>query len=686
MARTKKKESMRVLRGDEGMWPYNMVPVDRIKKLHNVSLSEEWLTEVQRSSVRMNNGGSASFVSPDGLLVTNHHVAASVLYELSSEKKDYLKEGYLAQTKAKEIKAPQLEVNVLWEIEDVTAHVEEALKAIKEEKTRSLKRRAVLAHLEKKSLEETGMRSDVVTLYNGGKYHLYRYKKYTDVRLVFAPESAIAGYGGDVDNYEYPRYSLDVTFFRVYDKGKPLHTPHHLLWNTEAPKMGEVLFVSGHPGSTNRLTTYDRLTYLRDTSLPKVMDYIRRKEILLQQFATRSPENARRAKDDLHGIQNVRKRYEGQLASLQSQKFFDALKERETYIKKLVSKNSTLKRKVGNPWKAIDVATKYFHQHRDEYLFIEGGRAFATDYFFIARTIVRMAVEDKKLNEKRLREFGDAKRASLLEDLFSPAPLYADLETHQFIDGLRLFMETFGQNDPLLISILKGRSIEETAQTFIDRTTLGSVTERKRLVKGGIKAIQSSKDPFIQLALHVDARARSIRERIETNVDEVIESSYRAIADALFTLFGDSVYPDATFTLRLAYGTVVPYEFAKVPEQKYTTLGGVFAHGALHNFEGDWKLPESWKRKEAVLKKDRSAFNFITTHDTHGGNSGSPVLNKNKEIVGLLFDGLTHTQGDTFMYMDHMKEHTVCVHSQGIYSVLKHVYGAKNLVKELKGK
>ncbi len=239
MAKTKKKESMRVLRGDEGMWPYNMVPVDRIKKLHNVSLSEEWLTEVQRSSVRMNNGGSASFVSPDGLLVTNHHVAASVLYELSSEKKDYLKEGYLAQTKAKEIKAPQLEVNVLWEIEDVTIHVEEALKGIKEEKTRSLKRRAVFAHLEKKSLEETGMRSDVVTLYNGGKYHLYRYKKYTDVRLVFAPESAIAGYGGDVDNYEYPRYSLDVTFFRVYDKGKPLHTPHHLLWNTEAPKMGD---------------------------------------------------------------------------------------------------------------------------------------------------------------------------------------------------------------------------------------------------------------------------------------------------------------------------------------------------------------------------------------------------------------------------------------------------------------
>ncbi|MEK7613922.1 MAG: S46 family peptidase [Patescibacteria group bacterium] len=682
---TKRKTTKTILQGDEGMWPLNLVPVGRVKEKYGVSLSPEWLVEVQRSSVRMNNGGSASFVSPEGLLVTNHHVAASVLYELSSESYDYFKHGFLAKTLGEEKKAPHLEVNVLWNITDVTDRVENALKSVKSASLRSKKRRAVIARIEEESKKETGMRSDVVTLYNGGKYHLYQYKKYTDVRLVFAPESAIASFGGDIDNYEYPRYSLDAAFFRVYEHGKPLKTPNHFTWSTTSPKMNETLFVSGHPGSTNRLTTYDRIRHMRDVSMPLLMNYVRRKEILLQQFSGRSPESARRADDDLHSIQNVRKRFEGQLASIQSPDFFAALKEREETVRKAVLKSPSLKKVTGGAWDDIKDATLYFHKLRDEYLMYEGARAFSSDFFGIARTIVRMLYEDKKPSTLRLEEFGDARRESLLESLYSPAPLYKDLEEWKLADSLRLFVETFGPEDSGVKSVLQGRTIEETAHALVLGTTLDRVAARKKLVKGGVKGLATSKDPFVKLALLTDARSRSVREKIETNVEEVIEVAYGKIAKALFELYGENMYPDATFTLRLAYGRVVPFVMRAVPEQKYTTIGGVFAHGALHNYEKYWKLPERWEKKRYVLEKDSSAFNFITTHDTHGGNSGSPVFNYKKEIVGLLFDGLTHTQGDTFMYMDHVPEHTISVHTQGIYSVLKTVYGATRLVKELKG-
>lgn len=675
-----------ILRGDEGMWPLNLVPKDRLKKLHGVTVTDEWLQDVQRSSVRMNNGGSASFVSADGLIATNHHVAAGILYELSSEGKDYMRDGFLAKTRAQELKAPQLEVNVLWEIEDVTEAIQAALKDGKTLEEKNEKRRAAIAKIEKESLDATGMRSDVVTLYNGGKYHLYRYKKYTDIRLVFAPEHAIAAYGGDIDNYEFPRYSLDVTFFRVYENGKPLKSPNFFTWSTRAPKKNETLFVIGHPGSTDRLTTLDRIKLLRDVAMPKVMDFIYRKEVLLQQYAGRSLERARRAEDQLHSIQNVRKRYEGQLAAIQSPSFLAQLEEREKSIRAALAKDPAQKKLAGSAWDDVRKAANVLMENRDEYLMFEGGRGFDSHYFSIARTIVRLAQEDKKPNAKRLQEYGDARRASLLDRLYSPAPIYKDLEQHTFIDGLRYLVETFGFADKDVVRILDGRSVEEVAKQYVAKTKLDSVTVRKSLVKGGVAAVSASTDPFIQLALLVDKRSRAIREMIETQVQTVTQDAYGRIAQALFGLYGESVYPDATFTLRLAYGSLVPYTLAPVPEPAYTTIGGVFQHGAQHSFEGAWKLPERWVRNKAKLLKDKAAFNFVTTHDTHGGNSGSPVITKDGEIVGLLFDGLVETQGgDSFMYMAGTKEHTVCVHAQGIHSVLSTIYSANALARELAG-
>lgn len=677
----------KILRGDEGMWPMNLVPKDRIQKLHKSDITDEWLTKVQRAAVRMNNGGSASFVSGNGLIATNHHVASEVLYALSSEKRDLMRDGFLAKSKAEELKAPQLEVNVLWEIEDVTKTVEETLRGVRSPKERMEKRRAVIAKIEKESKERTGLRSDVVTLYNGGRYHLYRYKKYTDVRLVFAPESAIASYGGDIDNYEYPRYSLDVTFFRVYENGKPLRSPDYFTWSTDAPVMNQTLFIAGHPGHTDRLTTYDRIRMMRDEGMPKLMDYVRRQEVLLQQFAGRSPEHARRADDALHSVQNGRKRYSGQLASIQSEKFLSALKKREDTVRKEIAKRPALKKKVGKAWEEVAQASKFYSAHRNEYVLFEGGRGFRTQFFSIARAIVRMADEDRKPNAKRLEEYGDARRDSLLDELYSPAPIYKDLEEHLFTDALRYLVETAGSNDPVVEDVLKGDSVEEVAAQYIRGTKLDSVKERKRLVEGGAKAVRASKDPFVRLALLIDERARKIRKLIETNVDTVIEDAYGRIAGALFEIYGESLYPDATFTLRLAYGSTAPYTFRKVPEPKYSTIGGVFAHGALHNQEGPWKLPLSWERQKKALIKDRSAFNFLTSHDTHGGNSGSPIFTKDLKICGLLFDGIVETQGgDSFMYMADAREHTVCVHTQGIHSVLQKVYNATALVRELTGK
>ena len=675
-----------ILSGDEGMWPLNLIPKDRLKKLYSFDTTDKWLTNVQRSCVRMNNGGSASFVSGDGLIATNHHVASSILHALSSEGKDYLYDGFLARTHAEELKAPQLEVNVLWEIEDVTARVEDATRPAATDAARTENRRAIIATIEKESKKVTGLRSDIVTLYNGGRYHLYRYKSYTDIRLVFAPESAIASFGGDIDNYEYLRYSLDVTFFRVYENGKPLKSPNHFTWSTKAPVMGETLFVAGHPGTTDRLTTYDRVVMMRDIILPDLMSQIYRQEIILQQFSGRSPEQERQAKDDLHSIQNIRKRYAGQLASIQTPSFTAKLFEQEKIVRTAVKKNRALAKQTGEPWNEIRDAYAFFLTFRQEYVVFEGARGFKCRYFSLARTIVRLVQEDGKPNAKRLTEYGDARRQPLLDRLYSPAPIYPDLEEIVFTDSLRYALEMLGPADKEMQSILGGKSIEAIAHEYVLRTKLGTVATRKKLVTGGIEAVRESKDPFIQLALLIDTRARKARALFETKVDSIIEDAYSRIAHARFALFGESIYPDATFTLRLAYGSIVPYHDNTVLEPNFTTIGGVFAHGVLHENIFPWKLPDSWEKKKTLLIEDHAAFNFITTHDTHGGNSGSPVITKDLAITGLLFDGIVHTQGgDSFRYMAEEKDHTVCVHSQGIYTVLKKVYRATELVKELDG-
>ncbi len=674
-----------ILRGDEGMWLPNALPLKRLKELYDFAPKPGWAEHVQKASVRMNNGGSASFVSPQGLLVTNHHVAESVLGDLSSPQKDYIADGFYAPSPAEEVKAPQLEVNILWEIEDVTKRVLDAVRAGMTMAESQEAKKAEILKIEKESFDATGLRSDVVTLYQGGRYHLYRYKKHTDVRLVFAPEHDIANFGGDFDNYEYPRYCLDVAFFRVYDNGQPLKTEYFFKWVTENSKEGDLQFISGHPGHTDRLSTAARIKYLRDYDLPYRLDLLRRQEVNLQQYAGRSPENGRRATRSLHGVQNYRKRLAGQLAALQNPAFMKNLIEREKILRDGVAANSEMQAKYGDAWDMVEKAEAKVLSIWDELNLFESGLAFSSRYFQIGRTLLRLAEENEKPNPERLREYAEASRPSLLDRLFSPAPIYNDLEEWTLADSLAYLAEKLGIEDKTVQRILSGKSPKASARELLVGTKLADVEERRRLADGGKKAVAESNDSFILLAKLVDEKARAVRKVFESEVEEVRERAYAKIAEAEFALYGEDIYPDATFTLRFAFGVPLGYveEGKSIPYQ--TTIGETFAHAEKHNNEKSWALPQSWlSRKEELLKSDKS-FNFVSTHDSHGGNSGSPVIDINLNIAGLLFDGNFQSLGNSFIYIKDVEEpaRSISVHAAGIFEVLKKVYGTERLIEEL---
>ena len=673
---------MSILHNDEGMWLLNQLPHKRLKQLYNFEPTPQWVEHVQKASVRMNNGGSASFVSPFGLIATNCHIAESILHDLSLPGKDYIRDGFYASTFENEVKVPQLEVNVLWEIIDVTDRIEQAVKKHMSPTSVSAVKKTVMAKIEKDSFEKTGLRSDVITLYQGGAYHLYRYKKYTDIRLVWAPEKAISRLGDDFDNYEYPRYCLDVSFLRVYENDAPLATEHFFKWSDKNSKEGGLLFISGHPGSTDRLSTLGRIISLRNSGLPYQLNLLRREEINIQQFAGRSEENRQISDHELHDIQNIRKRYLGQLTALQDPAFVAQKARKEKELRQRIAKNSLMRSAYGDAWDMVAAAEKQFLRIHNEYNLLEGGVAFNTRLFSIARTIVRLADEDAKPNGKRLQEFRDSNRDSLLQRLYSSAPIYKNLEQHQLTDALAYLAEAMGSDTPLVKKILEGQSPTLRAQMVIADTKLGSVEERKRLVAGGKRTTAESHDLFIALVLLVDKRARSLRKIYETEVKEVREQAYAKIAKAQFELYGQNLYPDATFTLRLTFGRTLGYmeNGKKIPHR--TTIGGTFTHAESHQNKEPWELPASWQNAQPELYASDRDFNFVTTHDTHGGNSGSPIFDADLNIVGLLFDGNIYANADTFMYGDEVSR-SISVHTAGITEVLRKVYHTDRLIEEL---
>jgi hypothetical protein len=671
-------------RADEGMYLLNHPPREVLRQKYGFELKHAWLERVRKASVRFKNGGSGSFVSLEGLIITNHHIGADCLQKLSRKDRDYFQGGFYARTRAEELHCQDLELNVLQSIEDVTARVEAAVRQAKNAVQAEAARRAVLARIEKESLDKTGLLSEVVTLYQGGQYHLYRYRKYTDVRLVFAPEHAIAFFGGDTDNFEYPRYDLDICFFRAYENGQPVRSKHYFPWSPRGPAEGDLVFVSGHPGMTNRLETLARLRYRRDHLLPYLLNRRRAQEALLLQYGERGPEEDRLARKYLFRVANARKAFAGMYQGLLDPAILARKEREEAVLMDWVRADPVRQKVVGDPWQQIAAAEKVLAGFEKEYELIELGHAFDTELFRFARHLVRLADELPRPNPRRLREYRDSNLDSLKLQLFSRAPIARPLAQVKLAGSLTFLAENLGGDHPLVVNILAGKPPAARAQELIDGSRLTDPAERQRLYQGAQNAIRQSTDALIVVARAIDSEARQLRRRFETEVEEPERQAYARIARVRFERQGTGVPPDATFTLRLAFGVVKGYRVDGQDQPHTTTFGGAFERAQKQSYREPFALPPRWRGNRARLDL-ATPFNFVSTADTIGGNSGSPVLNRAGEFVGINFDRNRHGLVRNFVYTDEQARH-ISVHSRGILEAMRRVYDAGPLVEELIGK
>ena len=674
---------------DEGMWLFNAPPLKQLKEKYNFEPTQQWLDHLQKSSVRFNSGGSGSFISANGLVITNHHVGADALQKASSEQHNYLKDGFYAKTNGGEIKCSDLELNVLVSTEDVTARVNVAVKAGMSPDEATKARGNAIAEIEKESKEKTGLRSDVITLYQGGAYHLYRYKRYDDVRIVFAPEQQMAFYGGDPDNFEYPRFDLDICIFRVYENGQPAKIDNYLKWNSRGPSDGELTFVSGSPGRTDRQLTVDELTDTRDRDVPNLLRMFNRREVLLAAWGQRSFENARRARDDFFGDQNNRKRYDGYLAALLDPEIWTSIEQREKKLRDAISRDP----KFGSAISAYDRIQKaevelvkiaprydYLEQERRSTVGYRGPRALYGSLFKYARLLTRAIDERAKQNGERIPAFRESAKESLELELFSTEPVYDDYEILRLTDSLTDFASKFGATDPLVQKVLAGKSAHARAVELVSGTKLKDVAVRKDLYGKGAAALQAAHDPMLDLARMIDDPAREARKAHEAQ-DETKAQAYSEIANARFALEGTSNYPDATFTLRLSYGTVRGYEQDGKQIPAFTNFAGLYQRSAEHDNKAPFDLPQRWIDKKSNLNLS-THFNFVSDADIIGGNSGSPVVNRAGEFVGIIFDGNIQSLVLDCIFSD-KQARAVSVDSAAITEALRKVYDANALVDEL---
>ena len=673
--------SSTVALADEGMWLYNAPPKDAIKAKYGFELTQQWLDHVRLSSVRFNNGGSGSFVSPDGLTFTNHHVGAECVQQLSTGGHDYIKTGFYAKSQAEEAKCPNLELNQLVGIEDVSEKINAGVKPGMSAADAGQAQRAAMSDVEKNCSTSTGLRCDVVIFYSGQVYNLYKYKKYTDVRLVFAPEFDIAFFGGDPDNFTYPRYDLDITFFRVYENGKPAHVDNYLKWSPTGVSDGDLIFVSGHPGNTGRLLTMAQLEFLRDVQYPAALKYYARRIEVLQKFSKESEENARIAQENIFGLQNSQKAITGYEAGLRDKSIMDQKAADEAKLRASFKEDSKTAG-APDPWNEIVQAIKVNQSIYGNLTYLERLRGFPR-LPQLARTLVRAAEERPKANPDRFREFRDSALPSLEQQLFSTEPIYKNLEIVLLTDALAEMQQSLGNDNSDVQRVLQGKSPAEAANQVITNTKLADVAVRKQLYEGGQQAINASTDPLITVLRAIDPDARAARKEYDDKVESVVRRDGATIAKARFAQSGFTQPPDATFTLRLSYGQVKGYQENGKPIPFDTNIGGAYEHAAEHSNQPPYNLPESWMKSKSTLNL-KTPLNFVSTADIIGGNSGSPTVNKKGEVVGIIFDGNIQSLAWNFAYSD-KQARAVSVDSRGIQEALRKIYGAGALADELMG-
>jgi hypothetical protein len=663
---------------DEGMWTFDNPPRVRLLEKHGFDPTKEWLDKVRLASVRFMDGGSGSFVSPDGLMITNHHVGLGCIQNVSSAEHDFVKKGFHAATRDGETACPGYEVNVLVSMEDVTGKVQAAVAAEMSDAAAREARKAKTAAIENECATRTKLRCNVVSLYQGGEYQLYQYRKYTDVRLVFAPEQSIAFFGGDPDNFTFPRHDLDICLMRAYEGGKPVTPSSYLRFSTKGVSAGDLVFVSGHPGSTARLETMARLGYLRDKALPFRLEMFERRLSALRAYARLGDEQKRRALDLIFGYENSQKALGGYYAALLDAKAMAVKADQEKELRSKVAASPAIAQSVGDPWATVAaIQEKLAPRAMDVRLVgFDGSRLLG-----IAGQIVQYTAEVRKPNEKRYEEYVDANLDSLRNELLSPAPIHADLEVVNLTDQLQLAADKLGPDHPFVKAALDGNTPAGAARAALAGTKLQEPAARKALLDGGAAAVATSTDAMIVLARRIDPLARETRRFLEDEVDAPTTRAMEKIAQARWRAYGRTVPPDATFTLRLAHGTVkgFPAEGTWVPP--FTTFYGLFDRSLAHGGKEPWALPARWKERMGAI--DGSVpLNFVSTNDIIGGNSGSPVVDRAGDFVGIVFDGNIHSLAWNYYYSDE-RGRAVSVDARGILEALRKVYGADDLVREL---
>lgn len=664
---------------DEGMWTFENPPLELLQKRYGFVPPTGWFEHLRLSSVRFNDGGSGSFVSANGLVLTNHHVARGQIQKLSTAEHDYVRDGFYAESPAAELKCPDLELNVLVSVDDVTAQVTGAVTPGMNAKVALDARRAAQARLEKDSLSATGLRSDVVQLYQGGEYWLYRYKKYTDVRLVFAPEMQAAFFGGDPDNFTYPRHDLDFALVRVYEDDRPASVEHFLTWSANGAKAGELVFVSGHPGSTTRLQTVDQLQTNRDHDLPTFLRVIDNRLAVLRAYSERGAEQSRQAQTMAFGLENAQKAIAGELKGLQDPALMS---------KKQADEKEFRARVAGRPegaaaraaWEAIGAA----EQVRRTLIKPQYFRRIDFAGSSLAQTaaiLVTYAHEMQKPSGERLPGYQDAQLPALMPRLTSAVPFYADMEEVLLAATLQQSVDELGGADPYVKAVLAGRTAAEAARDAVRGTRLGDAPFRQDLVKGGSAAILASTDPLLALARTAYPLRQAVREDIERRVTGVTTTAGERLGQARFAVYGHTIYPDATFTLRLSFGTVKGYPMNGTMAPPITTFYGLYDRSASFDNAPPFDLPRRFVERRHALDLS-TPLNFVTTNDIIGGNSGSPVVNRDGALVGLVFDGNIESLVGGVAYNEQVNR-TVAVHSSGILQVLRRVYDAGRLADEL---
>ncbi len=665
-------------RADEGMWTFDNFPAAAVKAKYGVTINRAWLDHVQANAVRLSTGCSASIVSGSGLVLTNHHCVRDCAQQLSTIQTDYVKSGFQAATRREERECPGMQAEVLETISDVTSQVVGAA-AGKTGQDFVMARDAEIAGIEKQGCagREGTHHCQVIDLYEGGQYKLYTYRKYTDVRLVFAPELQTAYFGGDPDNFNFPRYDLDCSFVRLYEQDRPVITPGHLHWNVASPTVGEPVFVAGNPGSTQRLLTADQLESMRDLTLPRTLGLYAELRGRLIRFSEESPEHARTADDDLFSVENSYKALHGEEQTLSDPPFIAAKARSDAELRKRAMANPSLASGIGDPWAEIARVQADSAALAPTYVFLEVRAGMRSALYRYARILVRAAAERAKPNAERLPEYADAQLPGLEKSTLDAQPIYPELEQLKLEFWLAKLRENLTV-DAAATKTFLGKNSPETLSRRLSASRLGDAAVRKQLWDGGMAAVQASDDPMIRYVLATDAEARAARKAYEARVVGPTDRSAEQIAKARFAVFGTSLYPDATFSLRLSYGAIAGWSYQGQTIAPFTHFNGLYERATGQT---PFNLAPRWIAAQTVLNP-KTVFDLSNTTDIIGGNSGSPLINAKGEVIGAIFDGNILSLGGAFAY-DPAVNRAVAVSTVSITEALGKVYKDQGLVSEL---